>query len=88
MQFVTGMIVRSKQGHDKGCFYAVLAVNGDRALLIDAHRRTTASPKPKNLCHLAPTKTVLTEEQLGSDSEIQKVLAAFSERAAFPKEVI
>ena len=55
MQFVKGMIVRSKKGHDKGRFYAVLA---------------------------------LTQEQLDSDSEIRQILAAFSERAALPKEVI
>lgn len=88
MQFVTGMIVRSKQGHDKGQFYVVLTLNGRIAEVSNARSRTAASPKRKNCCHLAPTRTVLTAQQLDSDSEIQKVLAAFSERAAFPKEVI
>ena len=88
MQFVRGMIVRSKKGHDKGRFYVVLRQDGDCAALADAKSRTEACPKMKKLLHLAPTKTVLTEAQLHSDSEIQNILAKFSGRAALPKEVI
>ena len=82
MQFVTGMIVRSKKGHDKGRFYAVLSVCGDSAALINAENRTKECPKRKKLLHLAPTKTVLTQAQLCSDSEIRQILAVFTGRVS------
>ena len=77
MQFVKGMIVRSKAGHDKGRFYVVYQTTDRTVFLTDADR---TSSKKKNPLHLAPTKTVLSEEQLSSDNEIQKILAVFDSR--------
>jgi ribosomal protein L14E/L6E/L27E len=88
MQFVTGMIVRSKQGRDNGKFYVVLSADKTSALLYDADKRTIKQPKKKNLRHLAPTKTVLSAKVLGSDSEIRRTLAEFQRKATISKEVI
>jgi len=83
MQFVKGMIVRSKKGHDKGSFYVVVQADNDKAYIINAESRTVQKPKCKKLIHLAPTKTVLSEEQLRSDDEIRKILAVFNGRVRF-----
>lgn len=87
MLFQTGMIVRSKKGHDKGRFYAVHSISGNNVLLTDGDTRKGDRLKKKNMIHLAPTKTVLNDVQLASDSEIRKILAVFDGRVALPKEV-
>ncbi len=88
MQFVKGMIVRSKKGHDKGRFFVVTDVNEHFVFVSDAASRPLSGPKKKNPLHLAPTKTVLSAEQMRSDSEIINTLAAFRGRVDLPKEVI
>ena len=88
MQFEKGMVVRSKQGRDKGRFYAVCGFEGAMALCADGCRRTQAEPKLKNPIHLAPSKTVLPGEVMSSDSEIRKALSEFTDRIALPKEVM
>ena len=85
MQFVKGMVVRSKKGHDKGRFYVVCSADNNSAALTDAQSKTADKPKIKNLIHLAPTKTVLSEEQLGSDDEIRRILADFNGRVRLSK---
>ena len=82
-----GIIVRSKKGHDKGRFYVVSDISGSTAYIIYGAVRTASSPKKKNVLHLAPARTVLSEAQLGSDSEIRRILAVFNGRVALPKEV-
>ncbi len=88
MQIVNGMVVRSKKGHDKGKFFVVVSVENNIAYLADYRGRTPDFPKKKNLIHIAPTKTVLDSESVGSDDEIRKILAGFNGRAALPKEVL
>jgi len=87
MLLTKGMVVRSKKGHDKGSFYVVYYTAGSTAYLINGENRTPSAPKKKNALHLAPTKTALSEAQLGSDGEIRRILAVFGGRAALPKEV-
>lgn len=79
MQFVKGMVVRSKAGHDKGSFFVVTAAADGIALLADGKTRTLAAPKRKNLLHLAATKTVLPPDKM-TDSEIRSILAVFNGR--------
>jgi ribosomal protein L14E/L6E/L27E len=88
MKFVTGMIVRSKKGHDKGRFYVVLSAADRIMYLCDAEKYTREQPKKKNPLHLAPTKTVLDLQSPDADSVIRQTLRAFQSRASFPKEVI
>lgn len=79
MQFVKGMVVRSKAGHDKGSFFVIMELLDGFVLLSDGKSRSTQTPKKKNLLHLAATKTVLLPEQM-TDSEIRSILAVFNGR--------
>ena len=85
MDIVRGTVVRSRAGHDKGSFLAVLTFDGKYALTADGKTRSLASPKKKNAIHLAPTATVLGEGEMESDSELRKALKRFSAETA--KEV-
>ena len=67
MDFERGRIVRSTAGRDKGLYLAVVADAGNRILVADGRRRPLSAPKAKNPAHLAPTRRVIGEEQLGSD---------------------
>ena len=80
MNFQRGTVVRAKAGHDKGSFYAVVAVNGDSALVADGRKKTAAAPKCKKLIHLAFTKTVLSEQTMNDDSKISQALRPFEEK--------
>lgn len=77
MGFVRGQVARSRAGRDKGLYLAVVADAGDRVLVADGKKRRLAAPKAKNPAHLAPTRLVLGEEELGSD----QLLCAALERA-------
>ena len=79
MQFVNGMVVRSKKGHDKGRFFVVIRLEGGFAYLSDGINRSGKRLKKKNLIHLAPTKTVLLEDVM-TDNEIKKTIAGFTGR--------
>lgn len=79
MDFERGRIVRSTAGRDKGLYLAVVADVGNRILVADGRRRPLSAPKAKNPAHLAPTRRVIGEEQLGSDKLLSAAIAA-----AFP----
>lgn len=81
MEILTGQIVRSLAGHDKGDFQIVVAVDGVYALLCDGKRRSREKPKRKKLKHLAPTKTVICENLLKTNRQIRAVLRQFREKA-------
>ncbi len=78
MELVKGQLVFSRQGRDVTRLYAVLAVQGGRALVCDGGKRTLESPKAKNLRHLAHTGTVLTATQMQTDADIKAALAAWA----------
>ena len=80
MQLVKGMVVRSKAGHDKGGFFAVVDVNENFAFIVDGKERLLQKPKKKNLKHLSLTYTVLDEQSMETDSEIRKKLSSFNRK--------
>ena len=79
IQLVKGMVVRSRQGHDKGSFFVVADICDDIVLLTDGASRSLENPKRKNPLHGAPTKTVLAQDRM-TVSEIRSTLAAFNSR--------
>ena len=79
MELVRGQLVFSRQGRDVTRVYAVLEVQGERALVCDGKKRTLAQPKQKNLRHLAHTSTVLSAAQMETDAEIEAALRAWTE---------
>lgn len=80
MGYERGTVVRSKAGHDKGSFFAVVAVENDMALVADGTKRTAAKPKCKKLLHLAFTNTVLNEQTMNDDSQIRQALKPFNQK--------
>jgi len=84
MEFVKGLVVRSKAGHDKGSFYLVLGLETDMAVVCDGRppalfysRRALANPKRKKLIHLSPTKTVIPNHLMKTNREIYEHLQPF-----------
>ena len=73
MEFVKGLVVRSKAGHDKGSFYLVLGLETDMAVVCDGSRRALANPKRKKL----PTKTVIPNHLMKTNREIYEHLQPF-----------
>ncbi len=80
MGYQRGTVVRSKAGHDKGSFYAVVKLEGDTALVADGNKRTAARPKRKKLIHLAYTSTVLNEQIMNDDSKIRQEILIFDKK--------
>lgn len=52
MESRPGEIVRSLAGHDVGAYYMVLAVQGDRLLLVNGRNRSVTAPKNKKQKHV------------------------------------
>ena len=82
MQFVKGMVGRSKSGHDKGKFFVVVKMENGFAYIADGMERKALAPKKKNPLHLAGTSTVLNEQSLLTDSKICEIIAEFNGRLA------
>ena len=78
MEFVKGLVVRSKAGHDKGSFYLVLGLETDMAVVCDGSRRALANPKRKKLIHLSPTKTVIPNHLMKTNREIYEHYSRFA----------
>ncbi len=57
-----GETVISLQGRDKGCYYVVVEVRGDRVLIADGKKRKLANPKIKNVKHLRLLPHNVSEE--------------------------
>ena len=81
MNFIRGTVVCSKAGHDKGSFFAVIAVDDDMAFVADGKTRKISDPKKKKLIHLAFTRTVLSEQEINDDSRLSEALSVFNQRS-------
>lgn len=78
----TGMLARSKAGHDKNTVYVVLREEGDYCYLTDGRLRPLANPKKKNRKHIQPVrhpgediKRLLLEAR--DDAQIRKLLRQY-----------
>ncbi|MCI1982362.1 MAG: KOW domain-containing RNA-binding protein [Oscillospiraceae bacterium] len=78
MDFVRGRIVRSSAGRDGGDFLVVLEAGARYAIVCDGRRRSLEHPKKKNLKHLSPTGSLLSENQMQTNREIRRALADFN----------
>lgn len=68
-------------GRDKSSFMVVVGETEDRVLLCDGKAHPLSKPKLKNVKHIAPTNSVLNEEQLKTDKSIRTALNAFKAKA-------
>lgn len=71
-----GTVVQSKAGRDRGCFLAVLATEGDFALVADGRERPLGRPKKKRLKHLAVTNMHIELSGITSDKQLRAALLA------------
>lgn len=60
MEYQSGQVVFSKNGHDQGDILIVIAVEGAYVYLADGKRRRLEKPKRKKKIHVQPTNYVDT----------------------------
>lgn len=77
MDFSKGQLVRSKAGRDKGRTFAVMAMKGQMLFLADGSLRKIERPKAKKMRHVAPTATVLQDESLVSDKQLNEAIRTY-----------
>lgn len=58
MEYQSGQVVFSKNGHDQGDILIVLSVEGAYVYLADGKRRKLEKPKRKKKIHVQPTNYV------------------------------
>lgn len=56
MELMSGTVVKSMAGRDKGLWFVVLETEGDCAFLVDGKLRPLENPKRKKEKHLQKTK--------------------------------
>ena len=56
-----GQVVRSKQGRDRGSWYAVIGIEKTFLLLADGRKRGVKNPKRKNIIHVQPVRRVAAD---------------------------
>lgn len=79
MPIVRGQIVRSKAGKDKDTFLVVTEVCENGLRVCDGKDRPIERPKLKNLRHVSPTNSFLTEEQLSTNRSVRHGLRDFNQ---------
>lgn len=72
---MTGQLVTSKAGHDKGTLYVIVAQEDDFVYLCDGRLRTPENPKKKRNKHIQPTNTVVNDALIEKLQRGEKVYA-------------
>ena len=70
-----GRVVKSLAGRDSGYLLAVISADDKTAQVCDGKERPLSRPKRKNIRHIEPLETVLTEDEMRSDRALNKALA-------------
>ncbi len=74
---MTGQIVISKAGRDKGTFLVTVGETQDALLVCDGKKRPLERPKQKNRKHVTVTQTVLENRQISTNKSIRRALAIY-----------
>ena len=74
---MVGRIVCSKAGSDKGSFLVVLNLENGRVMVADGKRYKIASPKKKNVKHIAVTGKILKGQEILTDKQLRNALAEY-----------
>lgn len=72
---MTGQLVTSKAGHDKGTLYVIVAQEDDFVYLCDGRLKTPEKPKKKRLKHIQPMNAAVGGELLKKLQSGEKVYA-------------
>ena len=76
MEALSGRIVRSCAGRDKGSFLVVVRADNSFVYVADGKERKLASPKKKSLKHVKLTNTVIDTESL-TDKKLRSVILKY-----------
>lgn len=74
MELRKGMMVISKAGHDKGCWYIVYNIEGSCAFLVNGTNRTLDYPKKKKVKHLQQVNQMIQNEGSWTNEEIKRAI--------------
>ncbi len=74
---MTGQIVCSKAGRDKGYFMVEVRREADFVFVCDGKERPLERPKRKNMKHISFTNTVLEKNSYNSNKSLRKALAIY-----------
>ena len=69
-----GCVVRADSGRDKGKYFCVMAIDGDRRFLRDGKSRKIEKPKRKNTKHITITPYKLQPDDLKINSHLKKAI--------------
>lgn len=75
---VSNMVVKALAGRDAGQWFAVLATQGDFALIVNGKSRPLARPKRKRKKHLAVTTARLSADCMATDRKLRFALREFA----------
>ena len=78
MKLNVGSVVRAKAGRDNGGFFVVTALGKDHCFIADGKSRKLASPKRKNIKHIAPIDSMIDINDI-TDKKLRTMLRAMSE---------
>lgn len=78
--YITGQLVRSLAGHDKGSLMVILEAEGDGQYLYlaDGDRRPVESPKRKNRKHVQPICRSLDGAGPWTNEQIKKAIKVYT----------
>ena len=85
MEILTGRVVISSAGHDKGRFMLVVGADGGRLLVADGKERKLEHPKKKNTKHVRATSSSIELEGL-TDKQLRKTLNKMSAQTSTLQE--
>ena len=74
---MTGRVVCSLSGRDKGTFMVIVREDEKYFYLCEGKERPLSHPKRKNKKHVALTNTVLKENSYETDKQLRKSLAIY-----------
>ena len=72
-----GLVVCSKAGSDKNSFLTVVGSDEKCVYLSDGKRYKIASPKKKNVKHIAVTGKILKGQEILTDKQLRNALAEY-----------
>ena len=78
---MTGQIVCSKKGRDKGYFLVTVNEEDGFVFVCDGKERPLERPKRKNIKHVSFTDTVLDKDSFRTNKSLKKALAVYRDSA-------
>lgn len=86
-RYRTGMLARSKAGHDAGKIYVIMDTDGAYVYLADGRIRTAAKPKKKKIKHI---ELLRMEQDISGadDAQIRRILKEYQNKVFIEEEEI